>query len=114
MARIVLTALPAVLTDIGYRAGMILGHRAPSRTADARNAAEVAVAVHAFGCDVAAVNEGASFMVSATPARGARKFPGFDARDKADGFGGRRWMFHERDTAANATSRRLAHPAAEG
>ncbi len=108
-ATIVLSAYPGRSTAGGRELAFSIGVGAPQRRVQVTDLLGVIEAVAAFGRDVQAANPAASFEVSTSVIAG-RKPRGFDAADKADGFGGR--AFPRSDVEASALHRRLIDPAA--
>jgi hypothetical protein len=108
-ATIVLSAYPGRYTAGVHELAFSLGVGAPQRRVEVTDLLAVIKAVAAFGRDVQAANPAASFEVSTSVIAG-RKPRGFDAADKADGFGGR--AFLRSDLEASALHRRLIDPAA--
>ncbi len=107
-ATIVLSAYPGRCTPGGHELALSIGVGAPQRRVEVTNLLGVIEAVAAFGRDLQAANPAASFEVSARVVAG-RKPRGFDAADKADGFGGR--AFLRSDVDESAFRRVLVNPA---
>ena len=107
-ATILLSAYPGRRVPGGRQLALCIGKRVPQRRLDVTDLPGVIEAVAAFGRDVLAANPGASFEVSARVVAG-RKPRGFDAADRADGFGGH--AFLRADVDETALHARLADPA---
>jgi len=107
-ATIVLSAYPGRYTAGGRELAFSIGVGVPQRRVEVTDLIGVIKAVTAFGRAVQAANPAASFEVSTTVIAG-RKPRGFDAADKADGFGGR--AFLRSDVDESALHRLLVNPA---
>ena len=108
-ATIVLSAYPGRSTPGGRALALSIRVGAPQRLVEVTDLLGVIEAVAAFGRDVQGANPAARFEVSTRVIAG-RKPRGFDAADKADGFGGR--AFLRSDVDESALHRRLIDPAA--
>jgi hypothetical protein len=107
-ATIILSAYPGRRVSSGRQIAMCIGERVPQRRLEVTDLLGVIEAVTIFGRDILAANPGASFEVSARVVAG-RKPRGFDAADRANGFGGE--AFLRSDVDESALHARLVDPA---